>query len=122
MGIVNVDTLRGGSLMKCYAGIMLSITSTMAAKIWNKRNFPFDWSYDEKEYEIIEGDIMRKKPEIRDGIMTHENLVARTRLWPNGVVPYILDDGFSSVTVKEIDKSMRDIESKTCIKFIKGVR
>merc|ERR1719348_2724494 len=80
--------------MKCYVGIILSITSTMAAKIWNKRDFPFDWSYD-------------------------ENLVLRTSLWPNGVVPYILDDGFSSVEMKKIDKSMRDIESKTCIKFIK---
>lgn len=39
--------------------------------------------------------------------------------WPNGVVPYVLADGyFTQAQVEQIERGLRAIEDASCIRFV----
>ena len=40
-----------------------------------------------------------------------------SRLWANGVVPYIYDSTFLSIDRQAFEKAIDYVESKTCVKF-----
>ncbi|XP_064648122.1 zinc metalloproteinase nas-15-like [Lineus longissimus] len=60
----------------------------------------------------FEGDMV-VEPGFRNGIIN------RNQLWPNGVVHYTIDRGFSSRDIANINAAIADYNRYTCIKWVK---
>ncbi|XP_075560236.1 astacin-like metalloprotease toxin 5 [Dermacentor variabilis] len=61
----------------------------------------------------FEGDILRP----RDNAADRNAVTKKDRLWPGGIIPYVIDAQLNRTT-KKILRAMADIESKSCLRFV----
>jgi len=77
------------------------------------------WLNPNDNFDLFEGDIILGKEDIR--INDQNGIVLKSvhpfYHWPNGIVPYTLDKIFDNKEVQKIQNAMKEIESKSCIKF-----
>jgi len=77
------------------------------------------WLNPNDNFDLFEGDIILGKEDIR--INDQNGIVLKSvhpfYHWPNGIVPYTLDKIFDNKEVQKIQIAMKEIESKSCIKF-----
>jgi len=57
---------------------------------------------------------------IIDGPKSRNAILGKYRRWPNGEIPYtyLSDNEYTDKQKKKIEKAMRSIEAKTCIRFV----
>lgn len=73
------------------------------------------WTPDEETHPwelsgLYQGDIMRQN--------SKNGVINETSLWPNGLVPYVIDEeDFDETEIKTIKEGMKEYKSKTCVRF-----
>jgi len=68
----------------------------------------------------FEGDMVLEEKQKRALLGLEKTGIINTNYrWPNGVVPYVLADGyFSQAQVEQIERGLRAIEDASCIRFV----
>ncbi|XP_065302571.1 zinc metalloproteinase nas-4-like isoform X1 [Dermacentor albipictus] len=61
----------------------------------------------------FEGDILRP----RDNSADRNAVTKKDRLWPGGIIPYVIDAQLNRTT-KKILRAMANIQSKSCLRFV----
>ncbi|XP_068227582.1 hatching enzyme 1.2-like isoform X2 [Palaemon carinicauda] len=69
--------------------------------------------------DLFQGDMKINDPEkFFSDAYDRTSISKRRRLWPGGVVPFIVDDAFDARERSIISKAMESFHEKTCLKFI----
>ncbi|XP_034943060.1 bone morphogenetic protein 1-like [Chelonus insularis] len=69
-----------------------------------------DYSSDNKIADVFSKILSRKRRTVT---------VTKNRIWPDGIIPYEIDDKYSGVQKTIFKQAMRHWENYTCIKFVK---
>ena len=62
---------------------------------------------------LFEFDILLPK-----GTSPRTKITEAVKLWPGGIVPYVISEEFDSITQDKIKKAIKEFNYKTCIKFV----
>ncbi|XP_022083878.1 zinc metalloproteinase nas-4-like [Acanthaster planci] len=105
------------------ASVYISNSSEMVAMdliLLANENVP-----DEIQHELFEGDIMMPSPNSSsESTHPHHTIYKRNALdesstrWPEGIVPYIIDDSYDDSSRRHIISAFTIIHISTCIRFV----